>query len=274
LRGRSYARRENMDFALQMFEQAIKLDPNFALAHAGVANACGLIYELRERNQQWMDKGFASCDRAAALDPQLAEVAVARGRLCYAQKKHDDAIRYALAAIERRSDCEGAYNVLGRAYFASGRFREAAELTDRALEVNGDDYNVYIPYLNSLERLGERHRAQQLRERLSAALERQLELVPEDVRARILLAANYANTGKEDDAIRHLQTAVALRPGDGSVLYNAACTYGVLQKKAEALDTLKRARDAGYGNLEWAARDPDLACVRDDPEFKRICGIA
>jgi len=274
LRGRSYARRENLDFALQMFEQAIKLDPNFALAHAGIANVCGLIYEIRERNQQWMDKGFASCDRAASLDPQLAEIAVARGRLCYAQKKHDDAVRYALTAIERRSDCEGAYNVLGRAYFASGRFREAAELTDRALEANGDDYNVYIPYLNSLERLGEKHRAQQLRERLSAALERQLELVPEDVRARILLAANYANTGKEDDAIRHLQTAVALRPGDGSTLYNAACTYGVLQKKAEALDMLSRAREAGYSNIEWAARDPDLACLRDDPEFKRLCGIA
>ena len=37
LRGRSYTRRENMDYALQMFEQAIQLDKNFALAHAGIA---------------------------------------------------------------------------------------------------------------------------------------------------------------------------------------------------------------------------------------------
>ncbi len=42
LRGRSYTRRENLDYALQMFEQAIQLDPNFALAHAGIANLCGL----------------------------------------------------------------------------------------------------------------------------------------------------------------------------------------------------------------------------------------
>src|SRR5437667_294608 len=34
LRGRSYTRRENLEFALQMFEHAIKLDPDFALAHA------------------------------------------------------------------------------------------------------------------------------------------------------------------------------------------------------------------------------------------------
>src|ERR1700735_1246086 len=36
LRGRSYTRRENIDYGLQMFEQAIELDPNFALAHAGI----------------------------------------------------------------------------------------------------------------------------------------------------------------------------------------------------------------------------------------------
>jgi serine/threonine protein kinase len=50
LRGRSYARRENMDYALQMFEQAIQLDPDFALAHAGVAYMCGMIFQVREQN--------------------------------------------------------------------------------------------------------------------------------------------------------------------------------------------------------------------------------
>ena len=49
LRGRNYLRRENLEFALQMFEQAIKLDANFALAHAGIANVCGLTYDSREQ---------------------------------------------------------------------------------------------------------------------------------------------------------------------------------------------------------------------------------
>ena len=73
-------------------------------------------------------------------------------------------------------------------------------------------------------------------------LRQQLELVPEDVRARILLATNLAHFGQEaDESIRHLQTAVALRPNDSNTLYNAACTYGVLGKKAEALETLRKA---------------------------------
>jgi hypothetical protein len=57
------------------------------------------------------------------------------------------------------------------------------------------------------------------------------------------------------------------------VLYNAACTYGLLGKKAEALDTIKKAFEAGYGNREWAARDSDLATLRDDPEFQRLVGL-
>src|SRR5580704_17804099 len=78
LRGRSYTRRENMDYALQMFEQAIQLDKNFALAYAGIAHLCGLIYEVREQNPGWIERGLAACDRAMALAPDLPEVMVAR----------------------------------------------------------------------------------------------------------------------------------------------------------------------------------------------------
>jgi len=272
LRGRSYTRRENLDFALQMFEQAIKLDPKFALAHAGIANVCGIIYEFREQDSRWIEKGSAACDRALALEPQLPEMLAARARLNYSQKEFDEAIKYAQMAIERKADCEGAYNILGRAYFASGRFREAVALADHALEASGDDYNVYIPFINSLERLGEPAAARKLRQRHVVVLEQQLDMVPEDVRARTLLANIHAYLGNQDDAIRHLQTAVTLRPNDSNVLYNAACTYGIFNMKAEALDMMKRAKEAGYGNWAWALRDPDLACLRDDPEFRRLVG--
>ena len=271
LRGRSYTRRENLDFALQMFEQAIKLDPDFALAHAGVANVCGMIYELREQHVKWIERGITACDRAMALDPQSAEVLTARARVSYAQKKYDQAIDFARAAIGRQPDCEGTYNILGRAMFASDRFEDAAALVDRALEANGDDYNTYIPYANALSRLGQNERARELKERLVGVLERQLELVPEDVRARVLLAGLHADFGREEEAKRQAEMGVALRPNDANILFNAACCYGVLGSKPEALGMLKRAFEAGYGNIDWAARDPDLKCLYDDPEFQRLC---
>src|ERR1700745_3724227 len=52
LRGRGYTRRENLDYGLQMFEHVIQLDPNFALAHAGIGALCGLIYQFREQNSR------------------------------------------------------------------------------------------------------------------------------------------------------------------------------------------------------------------------------
>lgn len=274
LRGRSYARRESLEFALQMYEQAIKLDPDFALAHAGVAYICGIIHEIREHDPKWVQRGDAACNRALELDPNLAEALVARGRISYSQHKHSEAIDFARRAIALKPDCEGAYNVLGRAYFAAGRFEEAAELTERAIEANGDDYNVYVPFTNALERLGRFAELKRYREMEMRILERQLDIVPEDVRARSLLAADYAYSGRPDDAVRHLEMAVALRPNDSNVLYNAACTYGVLGKKADALDLLRRSLAAGYANVDWPQQDPDLEILHDDPEFIKLFSSA
>jgi len=273
LRGRSYLRRENTDYALQMFEQAIQLDATFALAYAGIAHLCGLIYELREQSPAWIERGLAACDRAMALAPDLPEVMVARARLFYAQKKYDESALMAQRAIERKRDCDGSWNILGRALLSTGKYADGAKLAEAALDANGDDYNTYIPYGLCLERLGRKKEAEEMRRRMNVVLRQQLELVPEDVRARILLATNLAAFGEADESIRHLQTAVALRPNDGNTLYNAACCYGVLGRKADALETLKRAIAAGYGNLNWASRDSDLDCLHDNPEFCKLVGL-
>jgi serine/threonine protein kinase/cytochrome c-type biogenesis protein CcmH/NrfG len=270
LRGRSYARRHSLDFALQMFEQAIQLDPNFASAHAGIANTCSVYYEFHGRDPKWIEKGTAAAQKALALDPHLADALVGQARMCYAQQDYDKAVAIAKEAITRKPDCDGAYNVLGRALFAAGRFQEAAELMEAAAHANGDDYNMYIPYTNALEKLGKASMAQHYREMMTQVLERQLEMVPEDVRARILLASNYANIGRADDAVRQAEMAVALRPNDSNVLYNAACTYGVLGRKTECMECLRKAKDAGFLNYDWIRRDPDLQCVQGDPEFESL----
>jgi tetratricopeptide (TPR) repeat protein len=256
-----------------MFEQAIKLDPNFAQAHAAIGYLCAMIYEIREQSVHWIERGLAACDRATALAPDLPEVLVARARIAYVQKKYEEAALLARRAIERKPDCEGSWNILGRAYFASGRHEQAVALVQQAIDANGDDYNTYVPYLSALERLGLKKEAAQLREKLTTVLQQQLERVPEDVRARILLGGMLALLGNEEESVRHLQTAVALRPNEASILYNAACTYGAMKRKSDTLEMLKRAVAAGYGNLDWMRKDPDLDFVHDEPEFKKLVGL-
>jgi len=272
LRGRNYLRRENLEFAMQMFEQAIALDPNFALAHAGVAQVCGVLYELHRKDQRWIDKGVEAARRTLEIEPDLPEGLVAQARLMYAQTNYDEAIAQIHRALALKSDCDDAYNVLGRALFASDRWQEAAALVDRAVEANGDDYNVYVPYINCLAALGNKEGAGRLRQKETEVLERQIGMVPEDARARILLAADYASQGKKEAAVEQVASAVAMRPNDPNTLYNAACTYGLMTMKPEALAMLKRAVEAGYSNLDWVSRDSDLECLHGDPEFQRIVG--
>ncbi len=255
---------------MQMFEHAIRLDPNFALPHAGIANVCGMQFELHGRDPRWVEKGLAAANRAFELEPQLPEALSARARIFLAQQNYDEAIKFAYKAIERKQDCDGAWDVLGRALFTADRWKEAAEVVDRATEASADDYNVYIPYMNCLSSMGETERANKLRQRHINVLEQQVDMVPEDVRARILLANNHAYFGNKSEAAQHLEKAVAMRPNDPNTLYNAACTYGLLEMKTEALAMLKRASETGFTDMEWVSRDTDLACLHGDPEFERL----
>jgi serine/threonine protein kinase/cytochrome c-type biogenesis protein CcmH/NrfG len=270
LRGRKYRRMGNLDFAMQMYQRAIQLDPDFALAYAGMATVCGLLVEARGSSQEYMEQGIRAAEKAFALNPGLPEAMAARARMCYAQKLYEEAVRWASKAIELKPDCDNGYSTLGRALFESDRFKEAAELADSALATAGDDYNVYIPYQLALIKAGDKAGVAKLFEKFIAALERQLQTVPEDARAHSLLATTYAAVGRAREAAVEVEKAVAMRGNDPVTLYNAACTYGNLKMKAEALATFKKAIEAGYHNPDWAARDNDLACIHDDPEFQRL----
>ena len=277
LRARSFARRvtrTDLEFALQMYERAIELDPGFAVAYAGLANVCGLYFEWHEREARWIEKGLAASERALELSPNLPEALSARARIFYAQKDYEKAARLAEQAVALKPDCDGAYYMLGRAYFASDKWEQAAAIAPRAVEASGDDYNVYIPFVNALSRLGRAEGAAELRGMQQQTLRRHLETVPEDVRARILRASLFATTGDKDQAVREIRRALELRPDDTNILYNAACVYGVLEEKPEALALLRRLKDAGILNVDWARRDPDLACLHQDPDFLALIGSA
>src|SRR5215468_3012702 len=273
LRGKRYARRQtrqDLEFALQMFENAVAMDPSFALAYAACANACAMFYCNYSRDAIWVERARNASGKAVALRWDLPEVMVSQAWVLYATELHDEAVRMVQKAIERKRDCEGAYYLLCRALFSAGRYQEVMSVMETALEVSGEDYNVYVPIVNSLGALGKKDEHRNLLLRRIGALENHLRQVPEDARARGLMATDYAELDRVDDAIRELSLAVTLRANEASILYNAACTYSILKRKREALETIKKAWDAGFKDSVWARRDPDLALLHDDPEFQRL----
>jgi serine/threonine protein kinase/Tfp pilus assembly protein PilF len=273
LRGRSYARRRttrDMDFALQMFENAVTLDANFALAWAAIANGCAHAQYWSGPGGTYMERAQSASLRAVALAPDIPEVLVSQGWILYAGGRYDDAVRLTRAAISRKRDCEGAYYLLLRALFASGKYEELASLAEEAIEAAGTDYNVYIPIMNALGELGRDEDRRAVRHRLIQTFENHLREVPEDARARILCAGMYAQEGRTEDAVRETSLAMTLRPNEATVLYNAACVFATLNRRTDTLDALRKAWEAGYKDAEWTRRDPDLASLRGDPEFERL----
>jgi serine/threonine protein kinase len=273
LRGKRYARRQtrqDLEFSLQMFENAVTMDPSFALAYAACANACAMFFCNYSRDQIWVERARTASGKAVALRWDLPEVQVSQAWVLYATELHDEAVRMVRKAIERRRDCEGAYYLLCRALCAAGRYQEVVDVMDVALEASGEDYNAYVPIMNALNALGKYEVNKNILQRCSAALENHLAQVPEDARARILLGSNYAELGRVEDAMRETNLAITLRPDEASILYNAACMYCFLKKKSEALNVLSKAWEAGFKDAGWARRDPDLAMLHDEPEFERM----
>ncbi|MCU1285338.1 MAG: serine/threonine protein kinase with repeat [Acidobacteriales bacterium] len=273
LRGRSHMRqltRQDLDFALQLFDSAVALDQSFALAHAGVANVCARLYDSHEREPRWIERCSAASGRAIALQPQLAEAIVAQGWVFYADQNYKEAIRCAQRAIKLKAHCEGVYHLLGSAYFSTDRFEEAIRIVPAALEANGDDYNTYVPYINALDSLGHKEECSALISKQVEVLEKQLLTNPEDVRARNLVATRYEQQGRLEDAEREMNLAISFRPNDPGILYNAACMYALRGNKQQALQILTRAQAAGFHDSNWARRDPDLASLHGEPEFERI----
>jgi tetratricopeptide (TPR) repeat protein len=273
LRGKSYARRlqrQDLEFALQMFENAIALDPNFALAYAAIAHVCAQNHYNYGRDPVWMQRAMKASETAVVLRPDLPEVQVAQAWILYANGKYDEAVAVIEKAIARKRDCEGAYYILGRTLFSAGRYQDVANIADAAVESSGDDYNIYVPILNSLGALGKDEARRNLRQQRIGTLERHLRQVPEDARARIHLALDYSEMKRLDDAIRETNLAMTLRPDEATVLYNAACVFSQLNRKADSLQALRKAWDAGFRDPDWARRDPDLTLLHGDPEFERL----
>lgn len=273
LRGRSYLRKKtNVDVAkaYEMFQRAVAIEPEFGLAYAYLAFACVMTYVWYEHEEVWYEQMIEYADRAKSLDPRIPETLVAQAMLLMGKGDYDKSIQLARQAIAIDPQCDGAYWILGLSLFSSDRLKEAMEVASQAVEAAGDDYNVYVPYIHALQKLGRDDHKSELEFKWRQVLIRQLERVPDDGRARMLLAGHYASSGQPAEAVREAGIAIRSHADDNRILYNAACTFALLNMKSEAIQHLKAALEMGYPFFDWMKRDPDLKSLENDPEFQKL----
>jgi len=273
LRGRTYFhqhRRTSMELARKMFTRAIEVDPNYARAYAGIADCCSILYmyfDARESNLKQADK---ASQKALDLDPDLAEAHSSRGLSYSLSKRYEKAQEEFEIAMRLDPKLFEAPYFYARACLAQGKSYEAAPLFERAAALRPEDYQATTFLASAYTAQGRIGEASKASRRAVDAIERWLDLNPDDARALNIGATIWSNLGETEKALEWAKRSLEIDPEDPQLLYNVGCVYAIEGMKDDALQCLERAIDKGYGHREWIEHDSDLNSLRSDTRFKAL----
>lgn len=274
LRGRQlegHTTRVSWHHAPQMFRRAIELDPGYAQAHAGLADALTelLLWRLA-KPEDVLDEALAASRRALKLAPDLAEVQVAHAHVLSLAGEHEAATAAFERAIALDPQLYEAHYYYGRHCFTDGRVDRAIELLEAAHRTRPDEFQALALAAGMAYGTGDPERGGQLaRHALDVALH-QIRIDPENVRAYYFAAIMQLHLGDTEAGRGNVVTALALRPDDYGTLYNAACFHALAGESTRALDLLERSISTGEGFREWIDNDADFDRLRDLPRFSEL----
>jgi serine/threonine protein kinase/Flp pilus assembly protein TadD len=273
LRGRQYFhqfQKQSLEFARQMFAKAIEIDPTYALAYAGLADSCSVLYTNFDASDANLSNAETASRRALELDPGLAEAHVARGMAVSLHGKHADAEAEFETAMKLNPQLFDAAYMYGRALTAQGKHEKALKMFERAAELRPEDYVVPGMVGSAFANLGRTAEAQLAFRRQSIAAAKRLELNPDDPRALYMGAIALSHLGEITRAKDWARQALAINPSDATVLYNVACMYATSGEAEEAITLLERAVASGFGHWNWIENDSDLESLRGHPRFQAL----
>jgi serine/threonine-protein kinase len=295
LQGHFYlVRRNTEDFrkAIDYYDQAIQLDPNYALAHAERAEALVFMGDLTGQRPTAYPKAHVDAEKAVAIAPDLAEARAALGFvLCLAEWKFTEGLAELRRAKELSPANPTANDLLARIIVYLGRIDEAERQARQAVELDplstvthGNLARVlfYAGKLDGADSAARKaaelqptgagsHRFQVLvaaqRGDGEAAL-REAQLEPDPRFRRFELAVAHYVRGNREAADAALADLIAnAREG---FAYQIAEVYALRGEKDKAFEWLQSAfndRDAGMLGL---LVDPLLRGLRDDARYKNL----
>jgi serine/threonine protein kinase/tetratricopeptide (TPR) repeat protein len=364
-----YDKPGNLDYAIKSLEEAIKVDPRFALAYAQLGEAYRLKYQL-DKNPKWLDEALLNCQKAAEIDSRVTAAYVTLGRIHEMSGKHDLAVQEfqhaldgnprdvgALSGIARSLENAGrvqeseeaykkavvlrpdywngynelalfyyrqarysdaiaqlrqaislapdnaqvyanlgavysyandpklfpdaekalnkslelgpsysAYANLGNLYYIEKRYADSAAMTEKALQLNSNDYLVWNNLIAAYKWLGEKSKVSIASKRMLELLEQAVKTEPQDALAQSLLAVAYAESDNRQEAQIRMQSALALDSKDPQVLENVAIASEKLGNRNQAMKFAAEAVEKGLPRSQLNT-DPDLQGVLADPSF-------
>ncbi|MEJ2541271.1 MAG: tetratricopeptide repeat protein, partial [Gemmatimonadota bacterium] len=269
LRGREYLyqmSRKSLGYARDVFERAIEIDPRYALAWAGLADARATLRIFYPEAESDVQEAEEAARTALKLDPELAEAHSSLGSVLAILGRPAEAAESFSEALRLDPRLWEAHYFFARDRFQHGEFQRAAELFDRAHDIRGDADSAFFA-AQSYEALGSSSKAEEAYGRAAEAAADRMETHPDDARTATILAVALCRTGQPEEGLEWARRSLEIDPQDAGVRYNVACLYSVEGRVDEALEALAHAVRRGFGNRDWLDRDPDMNPLRDDPRF-------
>ena len=273
LRGRQFLPRRgesDIQHAIEMFEKAIAVDPNYAPAYAGLAVAHASLYEWFGAHDHDLAAAQRASEKALQLGPNLAEAHVARGITFHQMAEHQKAAVAFEEALRLAPNLWEALYYYARSCFAAKKVERAAELFRRAAETRHEDYESPNLLTLSLRILGREKEGKRWAREGIARAERALMVNPNDVRCLSITACVFIDMGEPQRALDWAHRALEIDPESMTALVNGACVYARLGKKDESLALLEKVFGRGWGHRSWIEQDPDYDSLRDDLRFKKL----
>ena len=283
-----------MESTIAFFKQAIDADPGFAAAHAQLAYAYAIKAVFQNPTEVvWAEHARAEIARAQALDPQLAEIELARWQLLFSRYEGfqgEAAVRAILAA--QRLDPDIGHAELGYMFTHLGLPDLAERALQRALEIDPSSEFARLQMLSVYEMSGQHEewlvafrrlepnrpiegwyflatgRLDEAERAIDAAAARdrfgQFLLLPD----KAILAALKGDFRAAEAAIPGILSRHPVKdPFYHHVAYVVARIYALEGKSGEAVKWLREAVASGFSTYALFERDAQLNRIRQAPEF-------
>lgn len=306
LRGRFFFDKrtsENYQKALSEFEKAIALDPNYALAYAGVADVYALQANVSDGKTRHglYEKSKASATKALALDERLAEGHTSLG---WIKRVHEwnwtESEQYFRRALELNPNDVNArqwyaflLTTLGRTDEALIQIEKARELAPLSLIVLSNYFvvrqhrrdNWALPALAAqiatLDPAWETHNRLSLLAHLRTGNYQSLIELGEAFQARrekeplpfylaALLAIAYNKTGRAQKAAELIEYLAKNAKTKSFAAYQLATVYAEIGRKDEALKFLQASFDSHDDRMVWLKVEPSFDTLRGDHRFNQL----
>lgn len=263
--------KRNTENAIQKFENAVAIDPNFASSHAGLAEAYSQMYEWYDGNPLWLGKVIETNQKALTLDPDLLEAKFGIAMVYFHHRRFAESRRTIEDILKKDSQFHAGYLRLGMIADLSGNLDGALKYYRRATELKPYDEDSWRFLAGVHRKLGDMEAAEVAALKVIEVTSRKLEASLDDITVMSRLAEAYARFGSKEEAHATLKRVFELEPNDGLAVYNCSCAYALLGESRPALISLRRAFESGFRTVaHWAKTDSAFESMRSEVEFQEL----